>query len=266
MTLYTHIKRGITFGIIALSLQSPAQAFTVPFKSAQEYATSGSQLMRAGRYEDAISEFRKASYLVNDVTHNRYLGMIFRDMGECSRRLKRQNDAKAFFSKAYPLLRSQQPRDLNMLLGYWAMTYLDERNFQEAAILLEKQVESALGTWTYNYSDISNAPVYLEALVSVVEADGGDGQRVYARAIQGLSNIARAGGSDRQQALMTLSRVEHNRNVRYGLAYSPYSQPMNVVPPPAPIRRDPYFNPTQRVWRSNYGLNGTERLFQNGGR
>lgn len=265
MTLSTQIKRGITLGIIALSLQTPAQAFTVPFKSAQEYAVSGSQLMRAGRYEDAISEFRKASYLVNDVKDKRYLGLILSDMGECARRLKRPSEAKAFFTKAYPLLRSQSPRDVNVLLGRWAMTFLDERDFTEAAILLEKQVESALGTWTYNYTDLVNAPVYLEALVSVIEADGGGGQRIYAKALQGLSNVARAGGADRQQALAALSRVERNRNVRYRIAYSPYSQPMNIAPP-TPIRRDPYFNSGSGVWRNSYGLNGTERLFQNGGR
>lgn len=265
MKFSTQIKRGITLGIVALGLQAPAQAFTMPFKSAQEYATSASQLMRMGRYDEALTEFRKASYLVNDANNKRYLGLIFSDMGECSRRLKRPSDAKAFFSKAFPLLRSQTPRDLNVLLGRWAMTYLDERDFAEAAILLEKQMESALGTWTYNYTDVSNAPTYIEALVSVVEADGGDGQRIYARALQQLANIARAGGTDRQQALLSLNRVEHNKNVRYGIAYQPYSAPTNTAPP-APGRRDPYFSPTPRVWRSTYGLNGTERLFQNGGR
>jgi tetratricopeptide (TPR) repeat protein len=265
MKLSHQIKRGITLGIITLSLQSPAQAFTVPFKSAQEYATSASQLMQMGRYEEALTEFRKASYLVNDVNNKRYLGLIFSDMGECSRRLKRPSEAKAFFSKAYPLLRSQTPRALNVLLGRWAMTFLDERDFAEAAILLEKQVESALGTWTYNYTDLANAPTYIEALVSVVEANGGDGQRIYAGAMQGLANIARAGGADRQQALITLNRVERNKNVRYGIAYQQYSAPINTSAP-SPTRRDPYFSPTPRVWRNTYGLNGTERLFQNGGR
>lgn len=265
MKLSTQIQRGITIGIIAASLHSPAQAFLVPYKSAQEYATNGSQLMRMGRYDEALKEFRTASYLVNDVNNKRYLGLIYSDMGECSRRLRKTGEAKAFFSKAYPLLRSQTPRDLNVLLGRWAMAFLDQRDFAEAAILLEKQVESALGTWTYNYSDLSNAPIYIEALISVVEADGGDGQRIYAKAMQALANIARAGGVDRQQALISLNRVERNRNVRYGVAYQSYSQSIQTATP-SPVRRDPYFNPTPSVWRNTYGLNGTERLFQNGGR
>lgn len=251
------IKNVITCGVLVAS-STFLFGFGYPSSSACDVATNGSNLLRAGRYEEALSNFKQAA---SDSSDRYFQGQCFSDSGECCLKLKRYKEARGYFEKAVPLLnggaRGIGNREANLALVRMGLADFGLHDYPAAQRHIRAAIDNSLGIWTYNYSDLANSATYIQGMAMVANAMNGSSERWYQYGVQELSRLISQGGSRAVVAQIALGKLE---------IYRKGTQAHRSSGPASYIQRnsnDPYFSqPNQyRPSRARYGLNGTQDLF-----
>lgn len=256
------VKCAITIGALILSSTfTCAFSFGADDSSARQSATAGTNLLRSGRYEEALSAFKQAQSSASD----RYLkGQALSDCGECCLKLRRYGEAKEHFSQAVPLLnggvRGVGNIAANTALARWGLAEFVTNNYPAAELKMKQAIDNSLGMWTYNYSDLASAPTYIQALAMIANSKNGSGDRWYQYGEYELSQLVSQGGSRAVVAQMALAKLRNLRD-RQTVRRSP-SQAQSQV---SGRVSDPYLSSPRQYMpsRARYGLNGTQDQFSN---
>jgi len=249
----------LTGALLFSSTFTPAFSFMDDAGNASNQATTASRLLQSGRYEEALESFKQASTSSND----RYLkGLTLSDCGECCLKLKRYSQAREYFTQAYPLLNGGKngigSRETNVCLVRWGLAEFALGNNSLAQSKIKQAIDNSLGIWTYNYSDLSNAASYVQALVMIANAHDGSGGRWYQYGVYELSRLIAQGGNRAVVAQIALSKLQN-----YGQSSNRSTPPVSRQQSRPRSSSDPYlFSSGQYApSRARYGLNGTQDYF-----
>ena len=182
----------VLFSLLTCAFQAPNAALGQEQKSAtadnrdesQQALNNGNLLLRQGRIDDAVNEFRRAAKLQGDKCAE-----CFQRIGQVYLQLRRFKEATGAFRQAAEL---KPPNEAEMynILGVTLYLQNETQSFEEAVIALQKAIELSKGKVVKAYYNLGFALIKsgkeqegVAVLKQFIELDPGATEASQARAV-----------------------------------------------------------------------------------
>ena len=186
--------RAIVFiGLLTCAVLAPVGAFAQEQSGAankvddfQQALNNGNDLLRQGRVDDAVNEFRRAAKLKDDKCAE-----CFQRIGQVYLQLRRLDEAAAAFRQAAELKPTNEAEMYN-ILGVTLYLKGDQQSYADAVVALQKAIEVSKGKVVKSYYNLGFALIKsgqedegVAVLKKFVELDPGASEVSQARAVIG---------------------------------------------------------------------------------